>query len=363
MTLPVVQSFLPIVTSDNRVLGIQSISTTKFTGSENQYGGTSASPNPGVQGGVVNLTLVQAQALNGPMTLAIDGAPAVTATVNLTGISALSQIPGIIQTAFPGLTATYVASPETFALASATNSPSSGIVVTTTAVATALGLTTATGASNNAYVAPTGGITIKLYSPKANLGLPPQDQLSVNYMGIPVTLTQERQGNYGPSWLQPFIPYTRWRQQPGFARYDWKGNSLVELLQGQPVDAITTPSTGTTTAVDGTLTIVWSVDFNTGDQYAFFDANWVSLFSASSGNTNAASISIGNPTQDPSGGMIKLFLLNVYPVIVNQSILFNTIRFVKITNDNIPAGTYIWPAVISNTDDSTVNVTLTVTVV
>ena len=364
MPLSMTQLFLPLVTADRRVLGIAPISAFTFDGTEAFYptGVRSAFLTGGTVGA---MTLSTLQALSGVLTVTLDGVVSTSANIVLSAATSFANAASIIQAAFSVHipVVTFDATAKTFILTSPTKGASSSITAATGTLSAGLFLYSGTGSVVTSYSAPpAGAVPLKLYSPRAKLWLAPQDQPTVNYMGVPITPTQERQSNYGPSWLQPFIPYTKWRQSPGFARYDWKGNALQEMLQGQSVDAIVVPTPATPTASNGALDITWSVDFNKSAQFSFFEANWVALFQVQSGNTNAASIVVGNPTTDPSAGMIKVFVTQSYPQIINQSVLFNTIRFVKITEDVVPTGNYVWPATITNSDGSTVTVTLTVTV-
>ena len=212
-----------------------------------------------------------------------------------------------------------------------------------------------------------GGVItpIELYQPVTGMGGLWQNRKIANYMGIPITASQERKANYGVSDLQQFIPWSRWNTGPSISMLDYSSNSLLDMLAGNSVAAIAAPVIATPTATAGSLRISWSlnVNYSHAAPYSFFEANWVELLKVASGNTNATSISLGNMSADPSSGHLKAFVVKSYPAIINQSIQFNTLRFVKTTPEAIPTGAYIWPATITNSDGSTVTVNLTVNIV
>lgn len=205
-----------------------------------------------------------------------------------------------------------------------------------------------------------GTYPLQQYNPIAGLGGLWQERPNIAYMGIPISPTQERQGNFGIQSLMSYIPRYRWQQQPGISRVDYTTNSLIDMLTGNIVPALVAPVIVPPAATAGTLRITWSLNFNYTPQFSFFEANWVQLLQVASGNLDAVSISVGAPSADPSAGHLKVFVVGSYPVIINQSVLFSTLRFVKTTPEPIPAGTYTWPAVILNSDGSTVTVDITV---
>lgn len=368
MTVIATQSFLPLVTKDRRVLGITAITTTDFTGEEKFF-------PPGVlrafvlSGSVGAMTLAALKALTGVLTVTVNGEAITTATINLSAVTSFANAASVIQTAFNTAAAGNKANAPNvtfanlrFKVESPLLGPASTISAVTGTLSAGLFLSAGAGAVVNPWSAPPNdAIPIALFQPRVPVILDPQVQRPIKYMGATVTQTQERTGIVGPAWLQPFIPATRWNMAPGFSRYDWKGNALTQMLEGSLVDVISAPVAATPTAVNGSLEITWTVGFGESNQMSFFEANWVSLFQAKSGNTNAVSISVGAPTLDPSGGHLKVFVVQSYPAIVNQSVLYNTLRFVKTVAESIPSGTYTWPATISNSDGSTVAVTLTVT--
>lgn len=297
-----------------------------------------------------------------------------------------------------------------------------------------IGQTTFDGTETSVTIG-SGSYPVRACSPVAKLGGLVQNRPVVNYMGIVVSPTDERQGNYGIQALQAFLPKFRWNTNPGSANMDVNNNNLFYLLQGKPIDGVVvvpsivttitrsgsvatattasahglatgdastvsgatqaayngtfivtvtdathftyavsgspaTPATGSivssrasgsfTTASNGSVSVEWALNFNYNSEYAFFDANWVTLLNAKASDSKAVSITLGSPTSDPSNGLVKAFVVSGYPAIINDTVQLNTLRFVKITEEPIPAGSYTWPATISNADGSTVSVTLTV---
>jgi hypothetical protein len=204
---------------------------------------------------------------------------------------------------------------------------------------------------------------------KANMGSHLDRNLDYKYFALIVTPTQERQNNYGPGRLMPYIPRNVWQTSPGFARRDETSNSLLQMLQGQLVAPIVPlPDPGPSPS-DGILRINLGVRFHTtAEEHQFLDVNWVELlqaqFTGNDLNLIPNTLTIGAQTASPGApGDILVFVLRGTPVYVGVYPQFNTIRFVKAVPTPVIAGDYVWDAIVTNSNGLPVTVSLTLTVV
>lgn len=139
---------------------------------------------------------------------------------------------------------------------------------------------------------------------------------------------------------------------------------------GSPVSTIVT-TTGATSSVAYTWAAVpnavsYEVWYGTapGVQGNFYATAATSFTLVASAGT-AGTIPPANTTGTlgvTSAGRVGLYVVTSNPQIVNASISMNTVRFVKLTRNTIPAGSYVWNCTVTNTDGSTTPVRLTLVV-
>jgi hypothetical protein len=184
-------------------------------------------------------------------------------------------------------------------------------------------------------------------------------------MGIPLTAHQVNT-NYqiANDFLDNQVQgISAWRCNAGFTRYDVTYGPLLRLLQARGVDyQIPAPATP---PVANPYSQNWYVNhpFSNLSQYAFLDINWVEMLQVHSGNQQPATISIGTPTVDPGAGLhLKLMLVQQSPTIINDAILYTTLRVIKVTAGAAAVGTYTWPLTITNTEGMTITVNLSLVV-
>lgn len=101
-----------------------------------------------LRGATLSLSLTQLQALTGTLTITTAGVPLASASINLSGATSFSNAATIIQAAFtsPPFTVTYDSIAGAFLFTSNATGPSATMAYATGSLATALGLTLATGA-------------------------------------------------------------------------------------------------------------------------------------------------------------------------------------------------------------------------
>lgn len=198
---------------------------------------------------------------------------------------------------------------------------------------------------------------IKLIVPHA--GNNSADTLQPMYMAITVTPSQERDNFQSAFWLASFIPYSKWNTQLGFAANINLETNLIRLLRGVNLGGTPAPSTPAVTVSNGAADVNWAIEVNMGEQHAFVEVNWVMTMNVNSNNQSPASISLGTMTADPSNGEVLAFVVQSNAPIMNDGVLMNTIRFVKISENPIPKGAYVWPAIVTNTDGSSATATFT----
>lgn len=181
-----------------------------------------------------------------------------------------------------------------------------------------------------------------------------------NYMAITVTPSQERSNFQSASWLASFLPYGKWNQQLGISVMVNKETTLLQMLRGVNLSGAASVVLTPPTASNGVHTVEWGSDVNWGEfTHPFIEVNWAALMSVNTGNTSPASISLGAMTSDPSTGKVRVFVVQSDAPVVNEGVLMNTLRFIKLTEGALPKGAYVWPATITNTDGSTATATFT----
>lgn len=191
-----------------------------------------------------------------------------------------------------------------------------------------------------------------------------QENKVIQYMAIPVSPSLERQFQK-PGQINQYAAYTFWQNSPGFSFLDYRGNSLLTMLQGTQITATYVPPVAVApTVTAGVTSYALSADFRLTPTCTFFDINWVAMVSAVSGNSDYASITVGKPTTDPSLGNLRAYVIATSPVLATlNSIAMNTVRFVKVVEGPIPAGAYVYPVTITNTSGLTTSTTITVNVI
>jgi hypothetical protein len=201
---------------------------------------------------------------------------------------------------------------------------------------------------------------------------------SATYVGIEVSTSVANSGMHVVKTAVPnmieaidLVPQRTWVQANGFvtemgflANGGSFSNFLFQLATGVqvPSTTIVAPPLATPTASNATLSWVTKVQFSNAQATSFFDVNWVEALSASSGNYEPVSASIGAP----SGGIatyVRAFVVQS-PSAVGRfgGVQYNVMRFIRVTSDPVPAGTYVYPITITNTDGNTVTVNLSVVV-
>lgn len=181
-----------------------------------------------------------------------------------------------------------------------------------------------------------------------------------SYMAIAVTPSQERSNFQSASWLASFLPYGKWNNQLGISANVEKETTLLQMLRGVNLSGTSSVVVVPPTASNGTHTVEWSSDVNWGEySHTFIEVNWAALMNVNSGNVAPAAISLGAMTTDPSNGNVRAFVVQSGAPVVNGGVLMNTLRFIKLSEEGLPKGDYVWPATITNTDGATVSATFT----
>ena len=121
------------------------------------------------------------------------------------------------------------------------------------------------------------------------------------------------------------------------------------------------PEEGSVMSVPGTLTWTCSAPLAAAPNCAFFDFNWVGLFTLSTTGVVDDTASISVTTQ--AGGNLKAFVLSVpEPGGMVVGPRYNTVRVMKTTPQPISLGVYTFVFEISNTSGVLSSVTLNLTV-
>ena len=179
------------------------------------------------------------------------------------------------------------------------------------------------------------------------------------YMAVVVTPEQERSNFQSAMWLSSFIPYGKWNTQLGMSYMVERGTTLLQMLKGVNLSNVSSPASSVVTVADGESEVAWATEVNMTGNNAFIEVNWAVLMTAKSGNASPAAIALGDMTSDPSGGLVKAFVVQSDAPVVNDAPMMNTLRFIKLTDSPVPKGSYVWPATVTNTDGSTAHATFT----
>jgi hypothetical protein len=179
------------------------------------------------------------------------------------------------------------------------------------------------------------------------------------YMAATITPSQERSNFQSAYWLASFIPYGKWNTQLGMSYMVERETTLLQLLRGVNLSSVSSPAVTVVTASNALVEVNWATEVNMTGNNAFIEVNWAVLMTAQSGNASPAYITLDTMTSDPSGGLVKAFVVQSDAPVVNDGVMLNTLRFIKMTNSPVPKGSYVWPAVITNTDGSIANATFT----
>lgn len=189
----------------------------------------------------------------------------------------------------------------------------------------------------------------------------------VDFMGIVLDASDDRM-TYADNvmWLGDLVEgIHQWKCLQGINRYDVTYGNLMLMLNAKGAWSANTPSPGVPAISVTNASMNWNVnaDMSMAPKFSFLDFNWVDALKATSGNLSPAKITIGTPSADPGSGLhIKLMVTQSAPEVINNGLLFSTLRFVKITAGQATAGTYVWPITITNTDGSTDTATMTLVV-
>ena len=194
-----------------------------------------------------------------------------------------------------------------------------------------------------------------------------QDNKQIDYMAVDVPYEDTRNGIYGSTEFleQTYAMPFSWKTSPGFARYDYTDNFIFAFLQASSTNFIPVPVPPVDPEPGEENPVILkhlSTELTNAPLCSFFEVNWFELFEIESGNLDVASIVVLPPTDDPSNtGALKVFNVQSNPVLATQnSIMFNTLRFVKTAN--LPVGDYVYPVEFRNTSGLVSSGTLTVTV-
>lgn len=183
---------------------------------------------------------------------------------------------------------------------------------------------------------------------------------NVEYMATLVTPSEERSNYQEAHWMASFIPYGKWNNQLGIAYKVERETNLLMMLRGINLSRSVTPSVSVVSPTNSTAQINWSTSVNLTGNNAFIEVNWAELVTKQFKNLVPASISIDEQVADPSGGLLKVFVVQSDAPVVNESAFMNTLRFIKITDSPVPKGDYVWSATITNANGSTTTATFTI---
>lgn len=188
----------------------------------------------------------------------------------------------------------------------------------------------------------------------------------VNAQGVTITAISDSGWDTFQS-LSSFIPAEEWRLAPGYADQWYRGARFLDFLRGRNGPTVSAPVVVPPTSTSGTVNISWKANFTNVATCAFFEVNWVEALTLvdASGGKYAASIVLGAPSADPSAGRLKATVVSNQGAFVTSpdgklNPLMSTLRFVKTTDVSIPSGTYTWPATITSTTGSTTTCNLSI---
>lgn len=351
------QTFLPVRTADNRVLGLLTIPSTTFAGNETSFV---------VNGTTYNISLVTPTRPNVDVANRPPNPSHMTITVTPQQERGQFQSNDILQSFIP--TGQWRGSPGSSVKVESSN-PLINILkghTTGTIVAPVAAVPTAVNASFNVNWAASNAPYLAM--------------AEVNW----VQLLQVASGNNkaasinvdsvivpGAALSTPTAPVGAGATTGGtLAAATYFTKIVAVAADGTTTNASPEAST-TTTGATGSIGYTWTAVTNavsyqvwygtaTGAQNKFYAVSGTSFtLTAATGTsgtipaTNKTGLSL-NPT-----GKIGLFVVGAHPEIVNQSILLSTLRFVKLTSAAIAAGSYSWTAIVTNSDRTTVSVVLT----
>lgn len=202
---------------------------------------------------------------------------------------------------------------------------------------------------------------------------------SATYVAVSVTTSQANAGMHVVKTAVPnmieaieLVPQKFWVQANGFvtelgflANGGSFSNFLFQLATGTqvPSTTIVAPTPPSPTASAATLSWVTKVQFSNAQATSFFDVNWVESLAASGNNYEPVSASIGTPSPGTIATYVRGFVVQS-PTAVGRygGVQYNVMRFVRVTSDPVPAGTYVYPITITNTEGNTITVNLSVVV-
>lgn len=188
----------------------------------------------------------------------------------------------------------------------------------------------------------------------------PVNNQQPSYMAATITASQDRNNFQSPVWLASFIPYGKWNIQLGVSFMVERETTLLQMLRGVNLSGMSSAVPPVVTIQSGVVNVDWEVNVNLTGNNPFIEVNWVVLLTEKAPKVIPESIAIDTVVVDPSGGLVKAFVVQAGSPVVNDVPLMNTLRFAKLTDSPVPKGSYIWSAVITNTDGSTSTAKFTV---
>jgi hypothetical protein len=193
-------------------------------------------------------------------------------------------------------------------------------------------------------------------------------QSSFFYMSISVTDSSIRNYSYQnlpnfikldkyivtPSWIQTNSVATNniKKSSAGVIDFIHNGSSITNLVVSAPVSP---------TATAGSIGWRMTSDFIGAPVCTFTDINWVQLLGVNFGDVVPASIVVIPPTRGTITSFVRAYVVQD-PVSYGSGVLYNTIRFIKVSALDPVAGQYDYTCVITAVNGTTTTVTLSLVV-
>jgi len=200
-----------------------------------------------------------------------------------------------------------------------------------------------------------------IINPEFNAGTP-------FYMSALFSADQVRNFSYrnitGYIPMAAFYVSPRWRQPQGIVANDFlqdQSGVFFFLRTGLDVSNTTIAAPVAPTGTAGTVNWKLTTMFMGAPACTFTDVNWVTALSLDFHDIVPGSISIGTPTPNIIQNFVKAYVIQT-PAIHGSTVVYNTLRFVKVTPTDPAPGNYVYPCVVTAANGQTLNIDLTLVV-